>query len=149
IEALEDDLNTPQAIAALHRASPEELAGGLALLGFSGDPERIAAKASVDESEIAAAIEKRNAARKAKDFKESDRVHDELLPKGRVRRCANAFSSSTPRSATGRRRRASISRSRTSARSRWRSMRWAWITSKAAGPAPTRPTRRSFPNGRR
>ena len=35
-------------------------------------------------AEIAAAIAARNAARKAKDFKESDRIRDELLAKGIV-----------------------------------------------------------------
>jgi cysteinyl-tRNA synthetase len=84
LEALTDDLNTPQAIAELHRASPEELAGGLALLGFSRDPAKIAAKTEVDEVAIRTAIDARNAARKAKDFKESDRIRDELLAKGIV-----------------------------------------------------------------
>jgi cysteinyl-tRNA synthetase len=82
--ALEDDLNTPQAIAELHRASPEELAGGLALLGFSGDSKRIARRVPVNEAEIAEAIQKRNAARKAKDFSLSDRIRDELAAKGIV-----------------------------------------------------------------
>src|SRR5690349_8061738 len=39
--ALKDDLNTPLAIAELHRAKDDELAGGLALLGFRPDPKRI------------------------------------------------------------------------------------------------------------
>src|SRR5215472_1047321 len=82
--ALEDDLNTPQAIAELHRASDEELAGGLSLLGFSRDRRQIASRAPVDEAEIAKAIEKRNAARKAKDFSLSDRIRDELAAKGIV-----------------------------------------------------------------
>ena len=34
LAALSDDLNTPQAIAELHQASPEELAGGLSLSGL-------------------------------------------------------------------------------------------------------------------
>jgi cysteinyl-tRNA synthetase len=84
LDALMDDLNTPQAIAELHRASPAELAGGLALLGFSRDPVQIAAKTEVDEVAIRTAIDARNAARKAKDFKESDRIRDELLAKGIV-----------------------------------------------------------------
>jgi cysteinyl-tRNA synthetase len=83
-EALTDDLNTPQAIVELHRASPEELAGGLALLGFSRDPAEIATKVDVDEQYIASAIEARKAARAAKNFKESDRIRDELLEKGIV-----------------------------------------------------------------
>ncbi|MBI3677892.1 MAG: cysteine--tRNA ligase [Proteobacteria bacterium] len=84
LEALSDDLNTPQAIAELHKSGPEELAGGLALLGFSAIPEHIAAKKAVDTVEIARAIEARNAARKAKNFKESDRIRDELLAQGIV-----------------------------------------------------------------
>jgi cysteinyl-tRNA synthetase len=84
LAALCDDLNTPQAIAALHSGSEEELAGGLALLGFSPDPGRIAARSEVDAVEIADAIEARKAARKARDFKESDRIRDALLAKGIV-----------------------------------------------------------------
>jgi len=82
--ALCDDLNTPQAIAELHKGSDHELAGGLGLLGFSNVQEKIAVKSGVDEVEIADAIAARNAARKAKDFKESDRIRDELLAKGIV-----------------------------------------------------------------
>jgi cysteinyl-tRNA synthetase len=84
LAALSDDLNTPAAIAALHGGSDEELAGGLALLGFSPDPGRIVAKAKVDAVEIADAIAARKAARKAKDFKESDRIRDALLAQGIV-----------------------------------------------------------------
>jgi cysteinyl-tRNA synthetase len=82
LAALSDDLNTPQAIAELHRAPPEEVAGGLALLGFRAEPKRIAAKSAVPEHEIAAAIAARDAARKARNFKESDRIRDELLKRG-------------------------------------------------------------------
>ncbi|HEY3636528.1 MAG TPA: cysteine--tRNA ligase [Rhizomicrobium sp.] len=81
-DALLDDLNTPQAIAELHRAGPEELAGGLALLGFSPDPGRLAARPPIPVEEIADGIAARLAARKAKNFKESDRIRDELLGKG-------------------------------------------------------------------
>jgi cysteinyl-tRNA synthetase len=84
LDALSDDLNTPLAIAELHRSSPEEISGGLRLLGFAPSPERIAAKTNLDESEIRAAIEARNNARKAKDFALSDRIRDELLQKGIV-----------------------------------------------------------------
>jgi cysteinyl-tRNA synthetase len=82
LEALSDDLNTPQAIAELHHGSDLELAGGLGLLGFSNAQIRIEAKKEVDAVAIADAIEARNAARQAKNFKESDRIRDELLAKG-------------------------------------------------------------------
>jgi cysteinyl-tRNA synthetase len=85
LNALGDDLNTPQAIAELHKGGDHELAGGLGLLGFSNVQEKIAAKLSaVDESEIAAAIAARKDARARKDFKESDRIRDDLLAKGIV-----------------------------------------------------------------
>ena len=86
LAALCDDLNTPQAIAELHKGSEHELAGGLGLLGFSNVQLRIAATTTVDEGAIADAIAARNEARKAKDFKESDRIRDELLAKGIVLR---------------------------------------------------------------
>ena len=84
LEALSDDLNSPQAIAELHKAGDLELAGGLGLLGFSNTQMRIEAKKEVDTVAIADAIAARNAARKAKNFLESDRIRDELLAKGIV-----------------------------------------------------------------
>ncbi|HUO92651.1 MAG TPA: cysteine--tRNA ligase [Rhizomicrobium sp.] len=84
LAALSDDLNTPQAISELHQSQPAEIAGGLALLGFSLKPERIAARTTLDAKEIEAAIAARNAARKAKDFQESDRIRDALAVKGIV-----------------------------------------------------------------
>jgi cysteinyl-tRNA synthetase len=83
-EALSDDLNTPAAIASLHQAGPMALAGGLGFLGFSNVQLKIASKTEVDTVAIADAIAARNAARKNKDFKESDRIRDELLAKGIV-----------------------------------------------------------------
>jgi len=83
-EALSDDLNMPAAIASLHQAEPLALAGGLGFLGFSNVQLKIAAKTKVDTVAIADAIAARNAARKAKDFKESDRIRDDLLAKGIV-----------------------------------------------------------------
>ncbi|MBS0278327.1 MAG: cysteine--tRNA ligase, partial [Proteobacteria bacterium] len=44
LAALADDLNTPAAIAELHKSSPEHLAGGLALHGFSVKPEALKSK---------------------------------------------------------------------------------------------------------
>ncbi len=84
LEALSDDLNTPQAIAELHKGADHERAGGLGLLGFSNVQLKIAAKTAVDEVAVADAIEARRAARARKDFQESDRIRDELLAKGIV-----------------------------------------------------------------
>jgi cysteinyl-tRNA synthetase len=84
LSALADDLNTPLAITELHKADDTELAGNLGLLGFSCTQERIAPKLAVDPGEIARAIAARNEARKAKNFKESDRIRDELAAKGIV-----------------------------------------------------------------
>ena len=84
-EALSDDLNTPSAIASLHQADEMALAGGLGFLGFSNVQMKIAAK--MDDALVtlvAQAIEARNAARKAKNFAESDRIRDDLLAKGVV-----------------------------------------------------------------
>ena len=84
LAAMTDDLNTPQAIAELHKGGDHELAGGLGLLGFSNVQLRLAPKVALDTVWIADAIAARNAARKARDFKESDRLRDELLAKGIV-----------------------------------------------------------------
>ncbi|HVW74083.1 MAG TPA: cysteine--tRNA ligase [Rhizomicrobium sp.] len=83
-EALSDDLNTPAAIASLHRCDEMALAGGLGFLGFSNVQLKIAAKPQVDAAAIADAIAARNAARKARNFAESDRIRDDLLAKGIV-----------------------------------------------------------------
>jgi len=83
-EALGDDLNTPAAIASLHQAGEVALAGGLGFLGFSNVQLKIAAKTKVDTVAIADAIAARNAARKAKNFAESDRIRDDLLARGIV-----------------------------------------------------------------
>src|SRR5882757_2673806 len=83
-DALSDDLNTPAAIASLHQADEMALAGGLGFLGFSNVQLKIANKTAVDTVAIADAIAARNAARKARDFKESDRIRDALLARGIV-----------------------------------------------------------------
>jgi cysteinyl-tRNA synthetase len=79
--ALLDDLNTPQAIAELHQSEGAELAGALSFLGFTVDPARIAPKAPIPVEEIEAAITARNAARRARNFREADRIRDELAAK--------------------------------------------------------------------
>jgi cysteinyl-tRNA synthetase len=82
--ALSDGLNTPAAIAALHRCDDLALAGGLGFLGFSNVQLKIAARTKIDTVAIADAITARNAARAAKNFAESDRIRDELLTQGIV-----------------------------------------------------------------
>ncbi len=110
LEPLNDDLNIPKAIAALHQLKKEnrnsELLASFRLLGFSGDSTRITRKISVtvgfnlevgatvsfDSDNIPEAVREsidkkvaaRNEARKAKNFAESDRIRDELLAQGIV-----------------------------------------------------------------
>ena len=99
MDALADDLNTPQVIAALHGLRNKaqggdgrartELAASLRLLGFLNESAaewaaRRQQSANVDAAEVQALIDARAAARKAKDFKESDRLRDELAAMGVV-----------------------------------------------------------------
>ena len=99
LDALLDDLNTPKAFAALHELRSEAAKGArpaaaclkasahlLGLLQVSGAEWASFRPASVtiDEGKVINLIEARNAARKAKDFKESDRIRDELAAMGVV-----------------------------------------------------------------
>ena len=83
IEALSDDLNTPKAIAELHalhaRGESEALAGSLAALGFTQRPR---SRREVDKTQVEALVAQRLAARKVKDFAESDRIRDALTAMG-------------------------------------------------------------------
>ena len=89
-EALADDLNTPQAISAIHQLrDPSELKAGAGALGLLQQDAEIwfrwmpaAAAGGPSDAEIEAAIAARQAARKARDFKESDRIRDDLKAKG-------------------------------------------------------------------
>ena len=88
-DALNDDLNTPLAISALHAlGDPAELRAGANALGLlQQDPEAWfrwtpAGSAGPSDAEIETAIVARQAARKARDFKESDRIRDDLKAKG-------------------------------------------------------------------
>jgi len=90
IEALADDLNTPQMIAALHglrSGDAATLGASLRFLGFLSESaeqwEGRKQKASgVDAGRVNALIADRTAARARKDFKESDRIRDELAAMG-------------------------------------------------------------------
>jgi cysteinyl-tRNA synthetase len=120
MDAIYDDLNTPRAIAELHRLSGEarsgahrvaermrspgamlndetylaanQLAAGLMLMGVDINnydkhwaEKQAKARISSDlEHRVTSLIEARNAARKAKNFRESDRIRDELLAQGIV-----------------------------------------------------------------
>jgi cysteinyl-tRNA synthetase len=98
VEALADDLNTAQMIAALHglrnNAGQSEVdrsafAASLRLLGFLGESaeqweSRKRSASGIDATKIEALIAERTAARTRKDFKESDRIRDELAAMGVV-----------------------------------------------------------------
>ncbi len=104
INALCDDLNTPEALAAMH-----ELAGNLHKVGKEGDVEAVSAarrqllaggwllgilienaeahftggsEGAMSSDEIEALIEQRNAARSAKDFSRADEIRDQLAAAG-------------------------------------------------------------------
>lgn len=91
--ALTDDLNTPQVITIMHKlyvdGAYDKLKSTLALLGLSGKIENIPyrvlmdpVKIKVDVQNIEVRIESRNAARKAKNWAEADRIRDELAAMG-------------------------------------------------------------------
>jgi cysteinyl-tRNA synthetase len=113
--ALKDDLNTPLALAELHRLASQalsasvdsrdaaaELVGSLLLLGFERAIDHVsednslreglvrafnessAREIGLDPSDIDERVATRAAARRAKNFKESDRIRDELAAMGVV-----------------------------------------------------------------
>jgi cysteinyl-tRNA synthetase len=98
LDALCDDLNTPKAITELHQLRNAVVHGGgvpaldafvdsLTFLGFLRETSSdwIARKHSthgIDASKIEGLVDERNAARKAKNFKEADRIRDELNAMG-------------------------------------------------------------------
>jgi cysteinyl-tRNA synthetase len=99
IEALSDDLNTPQMIASLHglrnsaaagnERDRNQFAASLRLLGFLSESaaewlRRKQQASGVDAKQIDGLISDRTAARARKDFKESDRIRDELAAMGVV-----------------------------------------------------------------
>ncbi len=104
LRALENDLNTPEVIVELHRLArlakstnqdddpslaSSQLVWALDLLGFGNHKDLLRANRELDhaiEDAVKSVVEKgiaaRNAARKAKDFKEADRIRDELTAMG-------------------------------------------------------------------
>jgi cysteinyl-tRNA synthetase len=99
LEALADDLNTPKAITEMHRLHSggkwKELRAALGFLGFSCERAKIGRMASavayarggssaqaVSDVRIDDLVTARNAARKAKDFKEADRIRKEIEAMG-------------------------------------------------------------------
>jgi cysteinyl-tRNA synthetase len=97
LSALGDDLNTPQAIAELHKLASEARKGdrqaasdlattcnflGIDLSGVSFQDILKRQRGGIDESKVDALIDARNAARKTRDFKEADRIRDELKAMG-------------------------------------------------------------------
>jgi len=98
IEALSDDLNTAQMITSLHglrNAASEsepnrtEFAASLRLLGFLSETvaewkQRKQQASGIDAKRVDSLISDRTAARARKDFKESDRIRDELAAMGVV-----------------------------------------------------------------
>ena len=99
INALLDDLNTPLLVAALHglrnsaaadnEADRASFAASLRMLGFLSETaadwnDRKTQASGIDAAKVDALVAERTAARARKDFKESDRLRDELAAMGVV-----------------------------------------------------------------
>jgi cysteinyl-tRNA synthetase len=95
--AMDNDFGTPEAVAVLfelasevNRSRSAQTAGLLKALGgclgiLQGAPKVfLRAGTGIDEATIAAMIEQRAAAKKAKNFAEADRIRKELLSQGVV-----------------------------------------------------------------
>jgi cysteinyl-tRNA synthetase len=85
-EALEDDLNTPKAIAALHELDGRDgagLSGSLRAMGFALTRVEKAVDAGL-AAKVESLIAARAAARKAKSFAEADRIRGEISALGVV-----------------------------------------------------------------
>jgi cysteinyl-tRNA synthetase len=99
LDAVADDLNSPKAVASLHelrgkaakgsKAAAGSLKASAQLLGLLQETASEwagfrPASISIDENKVTALIAARNAARRVKDFRESDRIRDELARMGVV-----------------------------------------------------------------
>ncbi len=97
IDALSDDLNTPKAIAELHRLAGKgtdnarrALKAGANFMGLMGETAddwfkwSPATASDVDEAAIDALITERNDARANKDFTRADEIRDQLTAQGIV-----------------------------------------------------------------
>ena len=99
IAALADDLNTPKAISALHELRSEAAKGAKpAAASLKASAQLVGllqashadwmafrpASSTIDEAKVGHLIEARNAARRLRNFKESDRIRDELAKMGVV-----------------------------------------------------------------
>jgi cysteinyl-tRNA synthetase len=96
VDALLDDLNTPKAFSALHELRGEAAKAKPAAASLKASAQLIGllqmapvqwnafrpASVAVDENKVVSLIEARNAARKAKNFSEADRIRDELKSMG-------------------------------------------------------------------
>jgi cysteinyl-tRNA synthetase len=97
LKPLFDDLNTPGYIANLHKLYDEAVKGGdndknlfisaCKFVGLLNDTKEQwlnfkKSKISINDQEIELKINERNQARLNKDYKEADRIRDELLDKG-------------------------------------------------------------------
>ena len=92
IDALADDLNTPKAIAELHKLSSSDPAGLLASARLMGFLEQSAeewlkwqppnSKGMLDDMTIHSLIKERVRARHNKDFTRSDQIRDDLAAQG-------------------------------------------------------------------
>jgi cysteinyl-tRNA synthetase len=97
VDALADDLNTPKALAAFHELRSEAAkgaAGAAACLKASAQMLGLLlhsaadwgawrpAGVAIDDAQVERLIGERNGARRAKNFKESDRIRDELAGMG-------------------------------------------------------------------
>jgi cysteinyl-tRNA synthetase len=97
LEALCDDLNTPRALAVLHELRQEAVKGdqeaaaslkasaqmiGLLQMSPADWAARRRTSVTVDDAQIERLVDARNAARKARNFAEADRIRDELAAMG-------------------------------------------------------------------